>query len=189
MDRQTGRVIGSPEYTDTTTAVETISKGDWDCSSVVTLMTSGDTVHASVTCYGLLVGWWLVVPTAQAIKTQQSQLRLHATLTLTGVSSGYLVRIYPHHLQKCEVELMVFVRFLSTLLVSIFHFWPAACVINFLPICLFFGFFLSLVTVGPVLATSWVTEGSSVNMVTWLLAPAPHSSYYYLEFHDLGQFI
>ena len=26
-------------------------------------------------------------------------------------------------------------------------------------------------------------------MVTWLLAPAPHSSYYYLEFHDLGQFI
>ena len=92
MDRQTGRVIGSPEYTDTTTAVETISKGDWDCSSVVTLMTSGDTVHASVTCYGLLVGWWLVVPTAQAIKTQQSQLRLHATLTLTGVSSGYLVR-------------------------------------------------------------------------------------------------
>ena len=154
MDRQTGRVIGSPEYTDTT-AVETISKGDWDCSSVVTLMTSGDTVHASVTCYGLSVGWWLVVPTAQAIKTQQSQLRLHATLTLTGVSSGYLVRIYPHHLQKCEVELMVFVRFLSTLLVSIFHFWPAACVINFfanLPV--FFGFFLSLVTVGPILATS-----------------------------------
>ena len=129
-----------------------ISQGDWDCSSVVTLMTSGDTVHASVTCYGLLVGWWLVVPTAQAIKTQQSQLRLHATLTLTGVSSGYLVRIYPHHLQKCEVELMVFVRFLSTLPVSIFHFWPAACVINFfanLPV-----FWLFLVT-----SDSWTHIG------------------------------
>ena len=47
---------------------------------------------------------------------------------------------------------MVFVRFLSTLPVSIFHFWPAACVINFfanLPV-----FWLFLVT-----SDSWTHIG------------------------------
>ena len=93
--------------------------------------------------------------------------------------------------------MLVFARFvIHFAFVSIFHFF-ACCLCHPLlaNLPIFYWFFplfaFATAIVGPVLATSSVTEGSSVNIVTWLLAPALRSSlsYYYLEFHDLGQFI